>query len=194
MPEMKEIERILKLSGQGLLISGETNRRVACLMNQMLKASPSGRVILLLTILDEISVSAEFSLLAKKSFNYSTNYKDDDKLSKVFEYTFQRFNKKILIKDVAALISLSTQSFCRYFKVKTRKTYFQFLIEIRIGYACKLLMDNELTVSEICYRCGYRTTSHFNHQFKEHMQVTPGQYRDERLKKVLSLHEQCRNI
>jgi len=79
------------------------------------------------------------------------------------------------------LLLLSPQSFCRYFKMKTRKTYFEFLVEIRIGHACRLLLDNELSASEICYACGYNTISHFNHQFKKVMRKSPIQYRTEHM-------------
>jgi len=192
LPEMHEVNNILQLSHQGLLISGSTKKKVASFMSRVLQAPPSVRVLLLLTILNEIAHSSEFSVLASRSFNYSENDKDNQKLSKIYQYTFRHFREKIFNKDAAAHFSMSTQSFCRYFKQKTGKTYLDFLIEIRIGYACKLLMENELTVSEICYCCGYSTISHFNHQFKKFMHVSPGQYRAERLTKVLLLNDQCR--
>jgi AraC-like DNA-binding protein len=179
IPEMKEIGKIIHLSRQGLKIQGKTKKQVSSLMTRMMEASPAMRVILLLKILEEISIDSEYVLLATKSFNYSENSTDNDKLSRIYQYTFENFGKKISIDEIAALFLLSPQSFCRYFKLKTRKTYFQFLVEIRIGHACRLLLDNELSVSEICYSCGYNTISHFNHQFKKVMRKSPVQYRTE---------------
>jgi AraC-like DNA-binding protein len=179
IPEMKEIGKIIQLSRQGLKIYGKAKRQVSGLMSRMMDASPPMRVILLLKILEEISTDSEYVLLATKSFNYSENYTDNDKLSRIYQYTFENFGKKISIDEIAALLLISPQSFCRYFKMKTRKTYFEFLVGIRIGHACRLLLDNELSVSEICYSCGYNTISHFNHQFKKVMHKSPIQYRTE---------------
>jgi AraC-like DNA-binding protein len=179
IPEMKEIGKIIQLSRQGLKIYGKAKRQISGLMSRMMDASPPMRVILLLKILEEIATDSEYVLLATKSFNYSENYTDNDKLSRIYQYTFENFGKKISIDEIAALLLISPQSFCRYFKMKTRKTYFEFLVGIRIGHACRLLLDNELSVSEICYSCGYNTISHFNHQFKKVMHKSPIQYRTE---------------
>jgi AraC-like DNA-binding protein len=181
IPEMKEIGKIIQLSRQGLKIHGRAKKHVSALMTRMMEASPAMRVILLLKILEEIAMDSEYVLLATKSFNYSENYTDNDKLSRIYQYTFENFSKKIRIDELAALLLLSPQSFCRYFKMKTRKTYFEFLVEIRIGHACRLLLDNELSASEICYACGYNTISHFNHQFKKVMRKSPIQYRTEHM-------------
>ena len=82
-------------------------------------------------------------------------------------------------------MKLSKGSFCRYFKQKTGKTYVQFLMEVRIGYACKLLMENEMNVAEVCYACGYNNASNFHHQFKEFKGKTPLQYQKDYLQAAM---------
>jgi AraC-like DNA-binding protein len=176
IPEMKEIAKIIYLSRQGLKIVGKTRKQVAVLMSKMIDATPAMRVISLLQILEEIAAKQEYQLLASKGYNYSESYDDNDKLSRIYQYTFENFSKKIRIDDIASLLLLSPQSFCRYFKLKTRRTYFDFLVEVRIGHACRMLLDNELSVSEICYSCGYNNISHFNHQFKKVTGKSPLQY------------------
>ncbi len=189
IPEMKAISRVIRLSRQGLKIHGKTRKLITVLMTKMMEATPSMRVIFLLQILEEVAVKQEYSLLASKGYNYSENYDDNDKLSRIYQYTFEQFSKKIRIEDVAALLHLSPPSFCRYFKLKTRKTYFQFLVEVRIGQACRMLPDNELSVLEIGYACGYHHISHFNHQFKKVTGKSPMQYRAEHSANIRQIEE-----
>ncbi|HEY8735149.1 MAG TPA: AraC family transcriptional regulator [Puia sp.] len=189
LPEMAPVREIIKLSKQGLIISGKTKSNVSCYMSRMLDAGPGVRICLLLQILDEIATRKEYKLLASKGYNYSENYNDNDRISRVYHYTLENYAAKITIERVASILFLSRQSFCRYFKLKTRKTYFQFLIEVRIGHACKLLLDNELSVAEICFACGYNNISHFNHQFKMVTEKTPIQYQQNHAKNLRQIEE-----
>ncbi len=92
-----------------------------------------------------------------------------------------------MIEDVAALIHMSKHSFSRFFKDKTKKTFIQFLMEVRIGKACRLLMEEDMNISEICYSCGYNNVSHFNHQFKAIIGKSPQEYKQMRTKLLTQL-------
>jgi AraC-like DNA-binding protein len=72
---------------------------------------------------------------------------------------------------------MSSSAFCRFFEQSTGKTLFQYLKEVRIGYACKLLQETDMSISSICYESGFNNFSHFNNQFKEVNTVSPGEYR-----------------
>jgi AraC-like DNA-binding protein len=188
-PEMKDIAKIIHLSRQGLKIVGKTRKLVAVLLSKMMDATPAMRVISLLQILEEIAAKQEYQLLASKGYNYSESYDDNDKLSRIYQYTFNNFSEKIRIDDLAGLLLLTPQSFCRYFKLKTRRTYFDFLVEVRIGHAFRMLLDNELSVSEICYSCGYNNISHFNHQFKKVTGKSPVQYQQTHMANIVQLED-----
>jgi AraC-like DNA-binding protein len=96
------------------------------------------------------------------------NYDEtDEKINKVYEYTINNFREDISLKKIASIAYLSCSSFCRYFKNKTSKTYSRFLAEVRIGYACKLLLQEKLNISEICYECGYKNLSNFNRHLRK---------------------------
>lgn len=95
----------------------------------------------------------------------------------IINYTYENFQKKINVEKVASLINMRLPSFCRFFKEKTRKTYLQFLMEVRIGQACKFLIHGDLSSAEIGYRCGYNNISHFNHQFKIIKNKSPLEFR-----------------
>jgi AraC-like DNA-binding protein len=77
---------------------------------------------------------------------------------------------------------MTQQSFCRYFKSKTKKTYIRFLMEVRIGAACRLLVEDEKNVAEVSYECGYNNISHFNHQFKSITGKNPLEYKRDYMK------------
>lgn len=116
---------------------------------------------------------------------------DRQRIKLVFDYTFNRYSDKITIDEVAGMLHLTRQSFCRYFKSRTNKTYIRFLMEVRIGAACRMLVEDERNVSEISYACGYNNISHFNHQFKYITGKNPMEYKRDYLdNKVLKLAEQ----
>ncbi|MBC7688705.1 MAG: helix-turn-helix transcriptional regulator, partial [Aquabacterium sp.] len=148
-----------------------------------LVATPGKKLIHLLTMLDEIAESKEYLPLSSKGFMQRPADTDKEKIKMVFEYTFTHYNEKILLEQVAALLNMTRQSFCRYFKNRTNKTYIQFLMEIRIGYACRLLIEDEKNVAEICYEAGYNNVSHFNHHFKLITKKKPLEYKKDYLVK-----------
>jgi AraC-like DNA-binding protein len=176
LPELRQIKEMLDIAKRGLKILGETREKVIAAMEQNLHASGSTRIEFLLGILDTISRSGEYTLLSSPGFNKTYDLTTTDKINVIYTYTFNNFKKNISIKDAAEAANLSPNSFCRYFKTRTLKTYWQFLLEIRIGYACKLLIENKESISQICYECGFNNLSNFNRQFKALLKITPLQY------------------
>ena len=181
LPEMECIRELFRLSRSGLSITGKTLDMAEKLMFKMADSSPSERLLLLLQILQMIAINKEFRSIASEGFAHKYSDFDNSRINKVYRFTFENFKNSINITDVADLLKLSKESFCRYFKQKTGKTYFQFLTEVKIGHACKLLMENELNVTEVCIACGYKNASNFHHQFKEIVKKTPLQYQKEYL-------------
>jgi AraC-like DNA-binding protein len=115
------------------------------------------------------------------SFVYRKKYTDDEgkRMSAVFEYAIEFFHEAITLEEVAEKANMSKNAFCRYFKKRTNKTFFQFLIEVRIENACKLLSNNnkDLTISSISEMCGFQDIANFNRKFKELKGISPSQYR-----------------
>jgi len=182
LPETKEIKELLTKCNRGLKLTGKIKKTLTGIIENMLVATPGKKLIQLLLLLEEIADSKAWKQLSSAGFVQSSANPDNNKIRLVFDYTFTHYNEKILLDDVAALLNMTKQSFCRYFKNKTRKTYVQFLMEVRVGYACRLLTENEKNVSEICYECGYNNISHFNHQFKTITKKSPLNYKTDYLK------------
>jgi len=184
MPEVNAINELISRSSCGLRLSGKTRINISRLVDKMPQLSPGRKLICLLSILEEIAETKEYITLSSKGFMQSVGGTDNDRIKAVFEYTFNHYNEKIIIDDLASLLNMTRESFCRYFKNKTRKTYVQFLMEVRVGYACRLLAEDEKNVAEISYECGYNTISHFNHQFKFITGKKPLEYKKDYLKQA----------
>ena len=85
----------------------------------------------------------------------------------------------MLLSDLAQLTNMTPTSFSRYFKLHANKSFSEFVSEIRIGHACKLLIEQKMNVSQACYESGFQTLSNFNKQFKTITDRTPLAYKKE---------------
>jgi AraC-like DNA-binding protein len=177
LPEAREIKELFKRCSCGLKLTGKTRQHIARIVEKTYDATPGRRLAYLVWVLEEIAVSRSYITLSSQGFMQTPGDEDQQKIRKIFEYTFSNYHNKIRIEDVAGLLNMTRQSFCRYFKSKTKKTYVQFLMEVRIGYACRLLIEDEKNVSEISYDAGYNNISHFIHQFKTITGKTPLEYK-----------------
>ncbi|HYH55748.1 MAG TPA: AraC family transcriptional regulator [Anseongella sp.] len=176
LPELSGIRKLLEKARRGINICGHTRRLLQRKMESMLATEGAERIESLLNILQLIAGSKEIEVLSSLGFTESYDLNDADRINKIYTYTFNNFQNEISLRDVAAASNINPHSFCRYFKSRTLKTYWQFLLEVRIGYACKLLIENKMSVSQICYACGFSTLSNFNQRFKTITGKTPLQY------------------
>lgn len=137
------------------------------------------RIIKLLQILHKISESPGLTYLSSNSFTNSFDSSQDHRINKVYEYVMKNFQNSVSISEVAELVTMTNTSFCRFFKERANKSFISYLNEIRVGYACKLLLEGELTVSQISYESGFGNVSNFNKQFKKIKMITPTEYIEE---------------
>jgi AraC-like DNA-binding protein len=177
LPETKAIKNLFSKSARGIQLKGKIKQQASSTIDKMVNGSAVKKLSYLLSMLAEISESKEVSLLSSTGFVQTAVNPDHERIKLIFEYTFTHYSEKITIGEIASLLKMTRQSFCRYFKSKTRKTYVQFLMEVRIGHACRLLVENEKNVAEISYDCGYFNISHFNHQFKMITKKKPLEYK-----------------
>jgi len=177
LPELKSINEFLQLSKRGLLINGSARNQAAPLIKQITHEEGIDRIITLLKILNILSGTSDIIPLASKSFEKI--YFDDSgsRIDKVFAYVANNFDKEIKLEKAAKIAGMTETAFCRYFKQRTLKTFFQYLIEVRLSYACKLLIDREKTIGTISIECGFKNVSYFIKQFKKVYRETPAAYR-----------------
>lgn len=181
LPELNDIKKVLSESKRGLLVNAKGKKQIIPLMERMEQAHGIERILLLLHILKVFTQKKIYTPLVSHGFaiNSQTSSKDEDRLNTIYKYTAENFDRMIRIEEVAKLVSLTKESFCRFFKSKTQKTFFEFLIEFRIGNACRLLIENKMPVKDIGYSCGYDNISNYYHQFKSIMQKSPVQFQQE---------------
>ncbi len=144
-------------------------------------------VMKLLTILHELSLADDTRELASRSFIQLDNKADEDpRINKVIEYLNRNYQQQVRLSDVASLVNMSEPSFCRFIKQRTSKSFVDFLTDIRIGFAVRLLIDSFLSVAEIGYACGFNNLSNFNRIFKKKKGMPPSEFRiNYRKKKVI---------
>ena len=135
------------------------------------------RLLTLIKILNDLALSNERTLLNAESYSLSTNFKDNERIKLIFNYIRQNFSREVSLPDIASIIHMTPQSFCRFFKKSTKKTFVQFLNEYRMNHAIKLLIDTDLDIKTICYETGFNNLSNFFRVFKRTTGFTPEAYR-----------------
>lgn len=173
LPENKKLKQLLEKAKRGISITGATKQFVIAHLDKMLEAKDSERIVLLLQILGRIAQSKQLRLISSAGFSTHLEQKSTDKINSVYAYTLAHFKEKISLKKIAEVSNISPNSFCRYFKVHTRKTYSNFLHELRVGHASKLLIENKLSISQICYESGFNNVTNFYKTFKRFTGQTP---------------------
>ncbi|MFT2010118.1 AraC family transcriptional regulator [Pontibacter sp. 13R65] len=175
IPEMQKLKQLFQKARMGLHITGSTRELISQKMNNMLQLQGMERLICLLSILTVLANTGEFELLSSSEIS-GQNSRDNDRLNKVFDYVMSNFKNEIQVGKVAEIANMSYSGFCRYFKNRTKKNFTHFVNEIRIGYACKRLMESDVSVSNVCYESGYNNLTNFNEQFKKILKCTPYQF------------------
>jgi len=178
--ELKETQKINELffqAGKGISIIGKTNKQIAKKLEKLILKKDFEVIIGLFEILSLLSESQDRVYINNEA--YSTAHKDSkkDRLSEVFQYVNENYKKDIVLIEIAAIANMTPTSFCRMFKLKTKKSFVEYLNEIRVSKACKFLLETDLSMSEIAYECGYKTASNFNKLFKKFIGMTPSEFK-----------------
>jgi AraC-like DNA-binding protein len=167
LPENKSLKTTLDRARRGLSLSGVVGQRVASLMEKLYQDEDPYRIIGLMECMLTAGETDDSSYLASLGFQYEASEAEDERLNTIYNYTLIHFCEKIRLPDIASLVGLVPNSFCRYFKSRTGKSYSQFLLEIRVGHACKLLIDGSMNIKQICYESGFNNFTCFYKKFKE---------------------------
>lgn len=176
IPEMQKIKLLFEKSLMGIQVNGNTRRSAAAMMNKMTEAKGMDRLICLLHLLNVLADAKEYDLLSSPEIT-GQNSDDSDRLNRVFDYVVKNFRKDIGVGDVAKLANMSYSGFCRYFKNRTKKNFSHFVNEIRVGNACRRLLESDLSVDSIGYESGYNNKTNFMEQFRKIVKCTPLQFR-----------------
>ncbi len=178
-PELKNIESLLEKAKQGIKITGTTKAQVKELIGKLSTVKGLERITTLLSILEKIAKSKEKHYINSAYQEIKIEKLETERLNKIFRHISENFQTKITLSEIASVANLSAKAFCRYFKSKTRKTFYDFLLELRVTHACNLLLEKDMTIYEVCYDSGFNNLSNFNRYFKKIMGKTPMEFKKE---------------
>ena len=174
-PELLAVKTLLQKAGRGLRFHKDAIDKVKAVLLQMYELNESRKLLSLLNVLVTLSEDEGFEYLTAKGYVYDPG-QDEERMNNIHQYVYEHFTGAISLKEIAAVANMTETSFCRYFKTRTLKHFTQFVNEIRIAYSCRLLNNNNYTVTHACFESGFNNLSYFNRQFKQVMKVSPQQY------------------
>jgi AraC-like DNA-binding protein len=176
LPEMHGIHTLLRKSGKGIQFHN-ADEKILNSLKEICRQSGPDQVISFLSILNKLASSANYSVLSRSEYSMTQSDAKFSRIDKVFGYVSENFKSTIDLAVTADLVHMTPSAFCHYFKKYTKKTFTQYVNEVRVGYSCKLLMETGFNVSEVCYQSGYNSLSRFNKCFKKITKRTPLNYR-----------------
>lgn len=176
LPEMNNIRDLIERSRRGLKFTGNSKLEIARFIRSSVNDVGVRKVTNLLTLLELMATSTEYELLASVGFTNSVNSEDFERFDKVYKFLVKNFATSIRLEEVSTLVGLTPTAFCRYFKERTKKTFVEYLNEMRIGYSKKLLLENKMKISTISGEVGFPNLSNFISQFKKVTGMSPSQF------------------
>ena len=175
MPEMGTITQLMENAHYGIKFSGDLTVLIKWI-KELKSLEGFDKAIKFFQILNFLSEHNDYKLLSSSGFINSFKMTGKKNLEKVYEYIIKNFKENITLADVANIAHMNPSAFSRFFKRVNRKTFSEYLNEVRVGYACKLLIEEKYNVSEICFESGFNNISNFNRQFKRVTNYSPTEY------------------
>ncbi len=176
LPEMKPISDMLELSKNGISFSTMAKIEIAVIMREMLQEDVTGRLINLFKVLRIMQLDTEKHILTEENMNLPTQ-KDSGRMGHILQYIMEHYQEPIRLETLADETAMAKSALCRYFKEKTKKTLVDYINEIRLEHACRMLRESDFPVSEIYLESGFTNLSNFNRQFMRKYRCSPLQYR-----------------
>ncbi len=176
LPEVDILHSFLNRTQRGLKFSDRIRDKIKPIMFSIEHQIGLDRFIEMLKVLQILAETEEYEFLASANEIKDYDEKEGKRMNQIFQFTMKEYYRDITLEEVSGLANMTPNAFCRYFKQRTRKTYVNFLNEIRIANACKLLGNKDLTVAQVCYQSGFNNLSHFNRNFKKIQGSSPSEY------------------
>ncbi len=177
LSEFSNASTALKHSERGIRVTGKTLDEASNMLLQMPYSNSFNRYILFLELLDLIGKSNDLIPLASKEYINKRFHSDNKRIQTIHEYFMKHYRDEIDLTQIASLVSMAEGSLCRFFKMQMGMTIFEYLNKIKVEFACKLLMNKEISITEVAYDSGFNNLSHFNKQFKKVTNLQPSEYR-----------------
>ena len=177
--QMATLARLLENAKRGVAFGLPVIMRIYTKLNELSEEEPGfPRVLKLLEILYQLSLEQDYQLLSSTTFASVKATTDSRRVRKVEEYIDQHFKEEVRLPILADLAGMTPTAFSRFFKLRTGRTLSEYIIDIRLGYAARQLVDTTTSIVEICYDSGFNNVSNFNRIFKKRKGCSPSAFRD----------------
>lgn len=177
--QFNSIRQLLQDAQKGVNFPMETIMRIYPILDT-LSAEKSGfhAVIKLMTLLYELSLCDTYRTLSSSSFAHIDETTDSRRVRKLYEYINKNYKEEIRLEELSGVVGMTPVALSRFFKLRTGKTVVDYLIDIRLGHAARLLVDTTNSIVEICFECGFNNLSNFNRIFKKRKECSPKEFRE----------------
>lgn len=186
LEEMQDVQQLLQRAKAGIAFYGKSKENIGARMERLVKMDKFAKLIELLCILQDMAWAEEYEILNADGYAFEVESTDNDRINVIYDYVQAHFQRAIPLEEIAAVANMTVPSFCRYFKRISGKKFTRFVNEIRIVHACKLLTEQQLSISNVSFESGFNNVSHFNRLFKDITKKSPSDYRKQIVK---ILHE-----
>ena len=175
-PEMNHLSKLLERAKFGIKFIDSSNE-IKNRFSKILTLDGFEKTMEFINLLNSLARHKQYESLSSQGYIDSFNNIDNENMIKTYQYVYKNFTNSIYLKDVAKHINMNPSSFSRFFKRLNRKTFSRFLNDVRVGYACKLMIEsNNNDITTICFESGYNNVSNFNRQFKKIKGMPPSNY------------------
>ena len=172
------IRKLLRDSSRGIQFHGKTFEDAMRIMVNLTEDKGFSNIIAFLQLLDQLSQSTETTFLASEGFSLQAPRSENNRIQVAYGYILKHFtNPALKIGDVAAQVNMNDSAFSHFFQKYAFRSFTQFLVDVRIGHACKLLLNTDETINQISFKSGFNNLANFNRLFKKYRSCTPVEYR-----------------
>ncbi len=176
--QFPNLVQLFKRSQRGIKFSRDTAMDIKAKLPELFGGTHLEQCIVLLQILSSLASTKEYDLLSHEAFSYEPNPTNSERINAVYEYVANHYATKITLAEMARHVNMSEAQFSRFFSKTMMKSFFAFLNEYRVNRACKLLIETDRQINEICYQSGFQSIPFFYRQFKKLKLCQPKTYRD----------------
>jgi AraC-like DNA-binding protein/quercetin dioxygenase-like cupin family protein len=173
------LKNLLEKAKRGILFNQKTVNNVQKRIEKLSEIQGFDAFISLLSILYDLSISRNQSLLASQGYVGQFDLNQSQRISKVVNYIQENLLNDIRIKQVADLVNMSETAFSHFFKKRTQRSFSDYLTDMRVSYAARLILETDRNISEVCFMSGFNNLSNFNRTFKSRYLCTPGEMRSQ---------------
>jgi AraC-like DNA-binding protein len=178
MKEVNTFRSFFADSSGGYKLGGDAAELAMAALEELPGCRGLDKIIQFLKLVKGLGMKTDLQPLASHTGGRSLEGVTAQRMKNIMEFTFNESHRLITLKEVSDIAHLTPEAFCKYFKMHTRKTYINFLNEIRVNHACRLLMESaDETINNICYQCGFNNLANFNRVFKKVTGLSPRDYR-----------------